>query len=166
MHIKNIQSIGTPIFKNLNIENTQPQEDFDRILEKKAEKTAYILLSLSGLATLGFAGAVLLHDKKFGLKNFNTTLCNKGITFNNDLATLNGEKFSGKIKYLTQNKLVKIRYYNEGLLTRLDTLREHCHSTRLEILRDNNGKIKSYTLKRLNLWHSSKILHNRNVLQR
>lgn len=156
MRVENISVNTPPVFKS-NIE----EYDYERMLERRANRTAMVLLSLSGLATLGLAVASVTHDKKFGLKNFAETIKNRGIIFNKGIAMLNGEKFSGKLRYLTKNNFVKTRFYKDGLLSGVDTNRDYSVSTRLQIKRNNDGKITSFILKRLSLWKKPETIAER-----
>ncbi len=157
MRIENItHTVATPVFKNTN-------ENDDNALKKRGNQTAGILLSLSGLATLGLAGAGIAYDKKSSLKIFNEVVREKGICFKNGVALLNNEKFSGKIKYLTNNNLVKTRIYKNGLLSGVDTQRKNGVSTRLLLERNNSGKITSFVLKRLELCKKLQTIHTKKV---
>lgn len=156
MRVENISVNTAPVFKN-NIEET----NYEKMLERRANRTALVLLGLSGLATLGFAAASVTHDKKLGLKSFAQTVKNKGIVFDRGLALLNGEKFSGKLRYLTKNNFVKTRFYKDGLLSAVDTKRDYSPSTRLQIERNDDGKVTSFILKRLSLWKKPEIIAER-----
>ena len=79
MRIENIKPAAVPAYIN-NQENYEYME-----LESRANKTAAVLLTLSGLATLGLVGAGFMYNRKSGLKTFNETVKNKGIKYT-DLA--------------------------------------------------------------------------------
>ena len=156
MRVENISVNTAPVFKN-NIEET----NYEKMLERRANRTALVLLGLSGLATLGLAAASVTHDKKLGLKSFAQTVKIKGIVFDRGLALLNGEKFSGKLRYLTKNNFVKTRFYKDGLLSAVDTKRDYSPSTRLQIERNDDGKVTSFILKRLSQWKKPEIMAER-----
>ena len=157
MRIENITlPVSASVFKSTVEEN-------DKILERRANKTAAVLLSLSGLATLGLVGVGIMHDKKLALKGFDEVVKNKGIVFDKEIATLKGEAFSGRLKYLSKNNLVKTRVYKNGLLDSLTTERRYGDSTKLLLERDNEGKIKSFVLRKLSLWHRPSIIHTKKL---
>ena len=157
MRIENIKPAAVPAYIN-NQENYEYME-----LESRANKTAAVLLTLSGLATLGLVGAGFMYNRKSGLKTFNETVKNKGIKFDNKTAFIDGEKFSGALKYITKNNLIKTRLYKDGLLSSIDTKRELSDSTRLLIERDKDGKIVSFTLKRMKLWRKPETIHTKQI---
>ncbi len=141
-----VENITTPKSSIYNTEGLKKEEE----IKIMGNRTALVLLSLSGLATLGLIGASFFHSKNIKIKNLEETVKSMDMVINNGLLLRGGKGYSGKLEYYSKSGLSKTRIYADGLVKSLETNRDK-YTSKLVINRDTKGKIISYDLYRYEL---------------
>ncbi len=146
-----VENITTP--KN-SIYNTEQQKR-DEEIKIMGNRTALVLLSLSGLASAGLVGASLFHNKRIKIRNLEETIKSMDMIINNGILLRGGKRYTGKLEYYSKKGLPKTRVYENGLVKSVETNRGK-YSTKLIINRDTEGKAVSYDLYRYELGKNPK----------
>ena len=141
-----VENITTPKSSIYNTEQLKQEEE----IKIMGNRTALVLLSLSGLGCLGLLGAGILHNKKIKIKNLEETVKSMDMVINNGVLLRGGKGYTGKLEYYSKKGLLKTRIYEDGLVKSLETNRGK-YTSKLVINRDTNSKIVSYDLYRYEL---------------